>query len=77
MCDCSAVKEVLEYEGTISYIYRWSQELLGYHFACIHRHNCMMADFDSLTRKYTKSIAQYLAVSYLLHQKDLQARPSA
>ena len=30
ICDCAAVKEILEYEGNISQICRWTQELLGY-----------------------------------------------
>ncbi len=77
MCDCSAVREVLEYEGSISYICRWSQELLGYHFACIHRNNRMMVDVDSLTHRFGKSIATYLAVAYLLHNSDREARPTA
>ena len=33
MCDCSAIKEVLEYDGTIHMICRWAQELLGYNFS--------------------------------------------
>lgn len=77
MCDCSAVKEVLEYDGSISYICRWAQELLGYHFACIHRSNKMMIDVDSLTRRFGKCIASYLAIAYLLHKKDASIRPTA
>ena len=30
VCDCAAVKEFLDYEGSISMIKRWAQELLGY-----------------------------------------------
>jgi hypothetical protein len=37
MCDCSAVCEILEYEGPIHQIRRWAQELLGYHFQVFHR----------------------------------------
>ena len=77
MCDCSAVKEVLEYEGSISYVCRWAQELLGYHFSCVHRSNRMMANVDSLTRRFGKPTAQYLAVAFLLHQNNKEARPSA
>ena len=31
MCDCKAVREILEYSGVIDMICRWAQELLGYH----------------------------------------------
>jgi hypothetical protein len=37
MCDCSAVKEILEYKGPIHQIRCWAQELLGYHFQVFHR----------------------------------------
>ncbi len=77
MCDCSAVKEVLHYEGSISYVCRWSQELLGYHFACVHRSNRMMMDVDGLTRRYGKSVATHIAVAYHLHASDYSARPAA
>ena len=76
-CDCSAVKEVLEYDGSISYVCRWSQELLGYHFACVHRNNRMMADVDSLTRRFGKTVAQYLAVAHILRERDIASRPDA
>jgi hypothetical protein len=52
LCNCSAVKEVLEYEGLIHVIRRWAQELLGYHFAVIHQPNRMMRDVDALSRRY-------------------------
>ena len=50
ICDCSAVKEVVEYTGDIHQVRRWSQELLGYCFTCIHRPSRMMRDVDALTR---------------------------
>ena len=36
LCDCSAIKEVLEYDSSISMICRWAQELLGYQFTVVH-----------------------------------------
>ena len=32
ICDCSAIKEVLEYDGSIHRLKRWAQELLAYNF---------------------------------------------
>jgi hypothetical protein len=46
LCDCSAIKEILEYDGPIHQIRRWAQELLGYFFhvrlpsACSHDEGC-------------------------------------
>ena len=77
MCDCSAVKEILEYDGNISYICRWAQELLGYHFSCIHRCNKMMGDVDSFTRRYGTSIAAYCAIASFLSRSDRNKRPKS
>lgn len=77
LCDCSAVREILDYQGSISYVCRWAQELLGYQFACIHRSNKMMIDVDSLTRRYGKGTADYIAISSLLKEADRKTRPQA
>jgi hypothetical protein len=52
LCDCSAMKEILSYDGQIHVVRRWAQELLGYHFAVIHRPAPMMQDVDALGRRY-------------------------
>ena len=49
ICDCSSVKEVLEYNGTIPLVCRWAHELLGYQFTIVQRPNRMMANVGSLT----------------------------
>ena len=59
MCDCVAVKEALEYDGNISMVCRWAQELLGYHFTVLHRSKHMMRDVDALTRRFGPLVAQY------------------
>jgi hypothetical protein len=50
ICDCNAVKEVLEYDGNIHQVRRWLQELLGYQFSVIHCPERMMKDVDALSR---------------------------
>ena len=77
MCDCSAVKEILEYSGNISMIQRWAQELLGYHFSVIHRPARMMVDVDALSRRYGKPIATHIAVACIFRARDKHQRPSA
>lgn len=77
MCDCSAVKEILEYDGSISYVCRWAQELLGYHFSCIHRCNKMMIDVDSFTRRYGTSIATHCTIACHLSSSDRAKRPNS
>ena len=39
ICDCSSIKEVLEYDGSIHQLKRWTQELMAYKFVCFHRPN--------------------------------------
>ena len=77
MCDCIAVKEILEYNGSIHMVMRWSQELLGYHFTIIHRLAAMMADVDGLTRRFGAPISTHIAVAAILRQHDLKHRPRA
>ncbi len=77
ICDCNTIKEVLDYQGTIHMINRWSQELLGYNFGCIHRSHTMMKDVDSLTRFYGSAIGTYISIADILSQKDKTLQPSA
>ena len=75
MCDCVAVKEVWEYDGEISMIYRWTQELIGYHFTVLHRSNNMMRDVDALTRRFSSLIIQHIHTSNILQHMDVTTHP--
>ena len=77
MCDCNAVKEILEYEGNISQICRWAQELLGYQFTVVHRTYKMMMDVDALSRRFGPLITQHCPIAYILHSADVSNRPDA
>ena len=77
VCDCAAVKEILDYEGSISMIKRWAQELLDYHFTVIHRNARMMKDVDGLNRFYEPEIAEFLKVAAILRSDDAKKRPDA
>ena len=75
LCDCSAMTEILDYEGPIPMIGRWAQELLGYHFTAIHRSHRMMVDVDALTRRFGPLIATHCTLASILHDRDKQQRP--
>ena len=60
LCDCAAIKEILEYSGSISMICRWAQKLLGYQFTVIQRSSKMLGDVDTLSRKYGLLICSHL-----------------
>ena len=77
LCDCSAMKEILEYTGNIHQIRRWSQELLGYHFTILHRPARMMQDVDALSRFYDPLIASYNIRATRLRLDDCTQRPHA
>ena len=77
LCDCSAVKELLEYDGDIAMISRWAQELLGYHFTVIHRSARMMRDVDAITRRFGPMIARHMMIAAILSARDREKRPAA
>jgi len=77
ICDCLAIKEILDYDGPIAMIYRWAQELLGYHFSILHRLARMMIDVDGLSRRLGAIIPQHLCVAALFHKIDRAKRPLA
>ena len=56
---------------------RWVQELLGYQLSVIHRHACMMADVDSLARRFGLLIAIHSCIAAILHAQDKTIRPLA
>jgi len=77
LCDCSAMKELLVYNGSIAMINRWAQELLGYHFTVIHRPACMMRDVNGLTRQFGPLITRHIMIASILAARDHLNRPSA
>jgi hypothetical protein len=77
LCDCSAIKEILEYTGSIHVVRRWAQELLGYHFAVIHRSAHMMMDVDALSRRYEGLVLKYMHYAAQLAATDRIHRPLA
>ena len=74
ICDCIAVKEILEYTGSIHQIQRWSQELFNYDFAIIHRASSMMKDIDGLSRHIDIIIHHYLTQSSIMRLADIALR---
>ena len=77
MCDCSAVKDILEYEGSNPQL-RWCcQELMRYDFVVIHRCALMIKDVDALTRRFKKTIALHYMQAHLMRSRDKLHRPLA
>ena len=74
LCDCIAVKEVLEYNGSIHQLKCWSQELLAYAFVCTHRPNRMMKDVDGICRHIDPLIHRYLNNAATMRSTDIGLR---
>ena len=49
--DCTAVKEMIEYDGCIYMVHRWAQERLVYTLAVMYRPNRIMCGVDALSRR--------------------------
>jgi hypothetical protein len=79
ICDRIAMREILNYDGQIHVVRRWAQEeLLGYHFAVIHRSARMMQDVDALSRRYDGPVRQYtMLYAAQLSAADRARRPQA
>jgi hypothetical protein len=77
LCDCSGVKEILEYDGPIHQVHQWAQELLGYCFHIVHRPARMMADVDAFTRQYGPLITSYLRSAVTMDDECRAQRPAA
>ena len=75
MCDCKAVKEVVEHTGSIAMEQIWDRELIGYHFTVIHQSENIMGDVDALTWRFGDTFAVYLCVANILRNKDELKHP--
>ena len=75
ICDCIAIKGIFECYGSIHQLQRWSQEMLGYDIAIIHRIASMMKNMDGLSRHINPLIHRYLVQAYIIRAKDAIQRP--
>ena len=75
LCECNAIEEILEYNGSIHQLKRWGcQELLAYEFVIIHCLAAMMQDVDSISRYLDPLVHQYTITASRLHIKDVTIR---
>ena len=63
ICDCIAVKEILEYTGSIHQLRRWPQELLRYEFTIILIQASCMHLADRTTRPFSYSFDSFVVCS--------------
>ena len=76
LCDCNALRSIVEYEGTNYMLARWAQELLGYNFLCLHRPDTMMQDVDGVSRHPDPLIDSYERTAQLLDATSKQDAPT-
>ena len=77
ICDSSSVKEMLEFDGSIHQLIRWTQELMAYEFVCLHRPNTMMKDVDTICRHIDPLIHRYLVDAVIMRSGDMALQPFA
>ena len=77
MCDCNAIKEIIENDDSIHQLKRWTQEFLAYEFVIIYRVASMMKNVDSISRYVNPLVHQYNMTAIRLHSKDFTKRPFA
>ena len=66
---------MLEYNGSIHKLKRWTQELTAYAFVCLHRPNKMMKDVDGVCRHIDPLIHRYLVDAAAMRSDDMDLRP--
>ena len=66
---------MLEYNGSIHKLKRWTQELTAYAFVCLHRPNKMMQDVDGICRHIDPLINRYLVDAAAMRSDDMDLRP--
>ena len=74
MCDYVSVKEILDYDGNISMVCRWVQELLVYYFTVLLQSKYTMKDVDTLTCRFGPLVAQHMMTADILSTLDRCAR---
>ena len=64
------IYKILNYDGPIHTLRRWTHELLAYSFTCAHQHNTMMQDVDALSRYQDPLVAEHTVISNQYQQQD-------
>ena len=77
LCDCSAMKEILEYTGNIHQVRQLSQELIRYHFTILHQPARMMQDVNAISQCNDPLIDSYNIKASQLQLDDCTQRPHA
>ena len=71
------VYKILNYDGPVHTLRRWSQELLAYSFTCVHRPNNMMHDVDALSRYHDPLVAAHMSCATMYRRQDMTNRSDA
>ena len=70
-------KKVIEYNGSIHQLKRWTQELMTYEFVCIHRPNKTMKDVDGVCRHIDPLTYRYLVDTAAMRSDDIMLQSFA
>ena len=65
------VYKILNYEGPIRTLIRWTQELLAYSLTCVHRPNAMMQDVDAFSKYRNTLVIEHIVLTNLFQMQDI------
>jgi len=65
------VYKILNYEGPIHTLRRWTQELLGYSLTCVYRPNAMMQDVDAFSKYRNTLVIEHIVLTNLFQMQDI------
>ena len=77
MCNCSTMKEILEYDGKITMVCRWVPKILAYSLSVLHWPCRMMIDVVSLTFLFGPQIIPHCIIATIISQRDAALGPLA
>ena len=77
MCNCTTIKEILDYDGSIVKVYWWVHNIISYPFNVVHISRRMMANVDALACRFGRLIAIYYVIPNIFAKRDRLHRPTA
>ena len=75
--ECTTIKAVLVYTGSIHQLRRWYPKLFTYDLSITHRPTKLMKDVDACSRHMNTLIYCYLVSAYSMRYRDIISRPYA
>ena len=77
LCDCNAIKDILQCNGSVYQLKQWTKEHIGYKFVIIHCVATIMKNTDAISHYVDSFVYQYNITAARLYIEDVTERPFA